>query len=88
MSYLDTLKRCEDRGTPADRPPLQPAAHREPPGSPYGPGVKVGWTRADGTHHTGVIEYLHTDPTGVVWAFVTLPCETWTAVSLTHVRTV
>lgn len=88
MSYLDTLKRFEERGTPVERPPVQPKGHREPTVSPYGPCVKVGWTRAEGNHMTGVIEYLHTDPTGVVWAFVTLPCETWTAVSLTHVRTV
>ena len=76
MSYLDTLKRIEECGTPSERPP----------GNPYMPGAKVGWTRADGSHHTGVIEHLHTDPAGVIWAFLTLPGETWTTVNLARMR--
>ena len=49
-------------------------------------GDTISWTRADGSHPAGVVDDLHTDPAGVVWAFITLPGGLWTAVNLKFAR--
>lgn len=51
------------------------------------PGARITWQRGDRTAQSGVIDDLHTDPDGTVWAFITLPGESWTAVNLTRVKT-
>ncbi len=51
-------------------------------------GARISWTRTDGSHHSGVVDDLHTDPTGTVWAFVTISDGTWAAVNVKFARVV
>src|SRR5262245_28024258 len=37
------------------------------------PGDSITWQRADGSQHTGTVDFLHTDPDGRVWAYYSLP---------------
>lgn len=48
---------------------------------PIGPGDRIRWTRGDGTEHHARVDFLHSDPDGTVWAFVTVG-EGWAAVNL------
>ncbi|HEV8328446.1 MAG TPA: hypothetical protein VGQ08_13275 [Nitrospiraceae bacterium] len=44
------------------------------------PGDRISWTRGDLTVQHGVVDFLHTDPDGTSWAFVTYE-GTWCAVN-------
>jgi hypothetical protein len=48
---------------------------------PIQPGESIRWTRGDGTEHHARVDFLHSDPDGTVWAFVTVG-EGWAAVNL------
>lgn len=43
------------------------------------PGSLVTWTRGDGTRPEGFVDFLHTDPDGKEWAFVSYG-KTWAAI--------
>lgn len=45
------------------------------------PGDRVTWQGADRPHRTGVVEFLHTDTDGTVWAFCACPDGRWAAVN-------
>jgi hypothetical protein len=52
------------------------------------PGDRIEWERADLTVQHGVVDFLHTDPDGTGWAFVTLASD-WVAVNtkvVTHIE--
>src|SRR5262245_14233184 len=52
------------------------------------PGACITWTRADGSIQTGFVDFLHTDPDDIVWAFVTMPNGEWAAVNLRHLQVI
>ena len=47
------------------------------------PGCRIIWQGADGMERSGVIDFLHTDADGMVWAFCTLPTGWCAAVHVT-----
>jgi hypothetical protein len=49
-------------------------------------GATITWTKA-GVVQTGVVDFMHIDEVGAVWAFVTLPDGRWAAIN-TKVATV
>jgi hypothetical protein len=50
------------------------------------PTIRITWQRADGTSGgPAMVDFLHTDPDGAVWAFVTLG-DTWAVVNTKYVR--
>jgi hypothetical protein len=52
--------------------------------STIGPGSAISWQGADLTLRKGIVEFLHTDTAGQLWAFVTLPNVGWAAVNLKY----
>ena len=72
MNYLDKLKHL------LQHPDI---------GSTIQPGALITWTRGDGRVQEGLVDFLHTDPDGLTWAFVTLLDGGWAAVNaraITH----
>lgn len=53
---------------------------------PLPPGFNqiVQWESADGMVRRGVVDFLHTDADGSVWAFCTWPDGVWCAVNTKH----
>jgi hypothetical protein len=45
------------------------------------PGARITWQRADLSIQYGVVDFLHPDGDGTVWAFCTRPDGGWTAVN-------
>jgi hypothetical protein len=69
----DKVRRVDDAATPV---PCLTTLH---------PGSRITWQGADGKPRgPAVVDFLHADPDGTVWAFVTLP-DGWTAVNAKHV---
>ena len=54
----------------------------------YQAGSIITWQRADGRQHTGVVDFLHSDPTGRAWVFVTVFDGGWAVVNVKSVREV
>ena len=52
------------------------------------PGAFVTWRRGDKTHPEAFVDFLHTDDTGIQWAFVSLPGGTWAAVNVKFLKEV
>jgi hypothetical protein len=50
------------------------------------PGDRITWQRADLTLRYGIVDLLHTDTDGTVWAFCTLPDGKWTTLNVKHIR--
>ena len=50
------------------------------------PGDRIERERADLTVQHGVVDSLHTDADGRVWAFCTLPDGRWTALNVKYIR--
>lgn len=46
------------------------------------PGCLITWQGADLTVRQGVVDFVHTEPNGTVWAFYVLPDGTWGAVNM------
>ena len=45
------------------------------------PSCVIKWQRVDGSTHSGLVDFLHTDADGHTWAFVIIG-ETWAAVNI------
>jgi hypothetical protein len=45
------------------------------------PGDRIEWQRA-GTAQQGLVDFLHCDADGTMWAFCTVPGGSWTAVNM------
>ena len=78
--YLDKIRQHE-QGEPA--PPIETGQAAFLP--TIEAGSRITWTRADGTIQQGVVDFLHLDPHGQQWAFVSLG-ETWAAVNCKFVK--
>lgn len=50
------------------------------------PGSRITWEGADLTVRHGVVDFLHTDADGTVWAFVNMADECWAAVKAAAAR--
>ena len=48
------------------------------------PSCVIKWQRVDGSTHSGVVDFIHTDGDGTRWAFVTIG-ETWAVVNMKFV---
>ena len=65
--YLDKIRGLE----PGERVPSKAPAIQ--------PGYLVTWCRGDGSKQEGFVDFLHFDPEGKEWAFVSYG-QTWAAV--------
>jgi hypothetical protein len=80
--YLDIIRRAEAAHKPPDDTPRVSSG----PPSTFAHGSKITWEGPDGQQRgPAIVDFLHTDPDGSVWAFVTLG-EGWAAVNLIYVR--
>ena len=68
-----TWKACPSCSTSLDVPSGQMSA--------VVPGAVIFWQRGDGTRHSAVVEFLHTDTDGSQWAFCTT-ADGWAAVNI------
>jgi len=72
MNYLDKLKHLNQRPDT---------------GSIVQTGDRIEWQRA-GTAQQGLVDFLHCDADGTMWAFCTVPGGSWSAVNCKFVRAV
>jgi hypothetical protein len=50
-------------------------------------GCRITWQGADGEDRSGVVDFLHTDADGTLWAFCICPGGTWAAVNRNYLTT-
>lgn len=95
MGYLDKLHRImrHESRMPSHQEESQPDDAVSRPhqagisGRPIQAGDVISWQRADGSVHSGVVDFVHVDEAGARWAFVTLG-EGWAAIHTKFVRVV
>jgi hypothetical protein len=80
--YLDIIRQVEEAAKPVD--PHKDAVQKpsQTSDSPsVQPGNRITWQGADGKDRSGVVDFLHTDADGTLWAFCTCPDGGWVAVN-------
>ena len=77
--YLDLIRQHERTQPEEALTPQQAIAQA----SPVHPGDRIEWQRL-GTVQQGTVDFLHDDPDGTTWAFVTLADRSWAAVNVRY----
>ena len=67
---------------------LPPRAEPPNPAPTFRPGDLVAWRSGDGSQMEGFVDWIHTDSDGQVWAFVSLPGKSWSAVNVKFLKEV